>query len=536
MNIIVDLLKKNILHNSSIRLYLFLSSCILFSVFTKLLLYSTHYVLNDDELNYIKLVDTFLFNETFHEMLGFTHYPPLLIFAASPFALIFQSSTWGFFVMCALVGSLVLLPLYGVLQRLFDSRVIAGITVLLYIIIPTLTVDIVFSHSNSEYLFLLLFVLAMYGFVRLYEVFQYKDRKPQQVIAFASLGNTSIILSALVRPEALLYLVVVTIVLFIIGKRYRIILLANVAGTFLLFYFPYMLYLYTEYSTWMLSGKTFMTYLYGVVSMNPRSELFFDLLRLDESGTQFKMHELKKQFSLIEALLFNIDLQISIVKSNLSRMLAHLYLYRPFYIPMLELVALILALIHKRKPTLVLLLLLFLPSFNFILFVFIPRYLLLYHFFVCILLAVAIGYIFVQIKHKWMSYTVLLFLLVALATFSTIHWSHVSQREYDIYSKKAAMHHNWQQLLSHQEKIIIPYELGRELGQFVIDYDIYFLPYENWERISIFMQYHNISNLLITSNMNTFPEKEFHRDCSIIYKQAYVNTWTLDLYRCFNRE
>jgi len=160
-----------------------------------------------------------------------------------------------------LLGSLVILPMYGLARELYGRRV-GLLAALLGATYPALAVSPLYWSTMTEPPYTLFVLTGLYATLRCSQSLRSEAGARAPTWAWAALMGVAFGLGYLVRPEALVFLAVMLVYLGLIwlasGRRQPARLLASgaiaVAITALLA-LPYVLYLHRATGLWVISGK-----------------------------------------------------------------------------------------------------------------------------------------------------------------------------------------------------------------------------------------------------------------------------------------
>lgn len=247
---------------------------VLLTLVVRLYLFERYFTINNDGVLYIEAARHF-WEGAWREGLG-SFYPPLFpLLIALVYPLIgdweLAGQFWPF-----VLGVLVLLPLFALLRRIYGVRV-AQVALFFYGVSPYLARLSLEVRTEVPYVFFV--VLALY--------LLQKGLDTGSLTALFSMGISSA-LAYLIRPEgAGVIMVAVSFLLYqkwLLGrvKQSRFQLGVVVLG-FILFSFPYVLYLRLDTGSWLVSRKAGMIMSMGLARYDPNTE-FVGMDRSDQVG------------------------------------------------------------------------------------------------------------------------------------------------------------------------------------------------------------------------------------------------------------
>ena len=234
---------------------LFWTGALILTLGVRFYLFGHYYGINNDGLSYIKTARHFWQGQWASGLASF--FPPLFpLMTASIYPLTGDWELAGQFWTLAL-GVLVLFPLFGLLRRIYGSRV-ARVALFFYAVSPHVARLSLEVRTESPYIFFV--VSALYLFQRGVDT---GSRLP------FFLGGITSALAYLLRPEGIGLVIVGASFLFFRGwmsdrLKQSLLQSALLVFGFALFSSPYILYLKWDTGTWSISRKTGALFLAGM--------------------------------------------------------------------------------------------------------------------------------------------------------------------------------------------------------------------------------------------------------------------------------
>lgn len=229
------------------------------------------------------------------------HHTPLYPLLTGLVGLLTGDSTLASNACYVIFGALLGLPIYGIARRLY-GRPTAIIALALLAVYPALTGTVLHWGTLTEppYYFFVYsaFYFLLVALERLLEVGRSGDSEinissPSPLLPL-SLAGASIALAYLTRPEAVAHVLVILALVvgftFLAGRlftRKTILALLAFLLAFLVFFFPYMVYVRVNTGEWMVSEKAGVTFSTGIALAYGRTDQFDrETWGLDSTGKE----------------------------------------------------------------------------------------------------------------------------------------------------------------------------------------------------------------------------------------------------------
>ncbi len=528
---------------------IFLFFVFLGTLLLRTLVYYNHTVFVPDEAIYIREAEGLLkgYTAPYNGWHLFFHFPPGTAFVIALFSLVTHSVEWGFQWMNILAGSIVVFPLFYIVKRLTHNTFVGLLAAIWISSYPYYAYDTPFFNSNSEYIYLCVFLTGCYFTIRFYESLSPKwldqeTEDPKHPWAYLCAMSILLAIAALIRIEALVWAVLFIPLILCKGKRRWWRLLGIYLLIFVVIYGTYVLYLRINLGVWTLSGKDYITHSIAknrVLDKLYEGKAFDRLLTLNEEHTMHKAFSEKPSFSLMQAYLDDPYFTGQLIWFNVDNYIDFFLDFTPPFILVLFFFSLLIGLLFYRPPTLILLLWFYIPAHFFLGVLFIPRYMFSIYLVLGVLAAFGLGWALYYIKWKSVPY-----ILAAVMWLGFAGWSMMY-----IFPRIELEHENKERIQAFMDVCdrMIPDRASflssqPEVMTYMLDHTFYIFPLADWSAIKDYMTYHNIRYIITCKEfLINMPRMDFnvsksdlHRDCTLLYSDRTPASATNKyyLYRC----